>query len=62
VLDHCRNGHDLTRENARVWTGDHFQCRTCRLQSGAEAQSRYAGTVKGMLASIRDNATRRGGR
>ena len=55
----CKNGHYLSKAGM-IWTGTHYQCHACRRASVAAAQSRYAGTAKGILARVRENARTRG--
>ncbi len=56
----CKNGHDLTRDGARIWTGDHWQCQKCRLRSQERANARYDMTANGILRKVRYDAGRRG--
>ncbi len=59
-MSDCRNGHALSKAGM-VWTGTHYQCRTCRLRSVREANERYFSTAKGLLAKVRGIAAARKG-
>jgi hypothetical protein len=51
----CPQGHDK-----RVVGVVNYHCRECHRASVREAQRRYEGTAKGMLAHLRYDAKRRG--